>query len=102
MYLIITVVIYTIILFLVYLGLGAELCTNYRIYKRTLFIWQTFTWDDIKKLAKDAHANATSLRSLYEGGYDVIFYPITGAVTGIVGAICASLKRVKTQLVSVE
>lgn len=102
MCLLITVVISAIILFLGYLGLGAELRTNWRIYKRALVVWQTFTWDDIKKLAKDAHASATSLRSLYEGGYNVIFYPITGAVAGTRGAICASLKRVKNQFVFVE
>lgn len=102
MCLLITAVIAAIILFLGYLGLGAELRTNYHIYKRALIVWQTFSWDDIKKLAKDAHASATSLRSLYEGGYNVIFYPIAGVIEGIVGAICVSLERVKTQSVIVE
>lgn len=45
--------------------------------------WQTLTKSDFKELAKGARKSPVSLRSLYQGGYDIIFYPIVGVVIGL-------------------
>ena len=49
--------------------------------------WKTYSKSDFIVLAKKASKSPQSLRSMYQNGFDIIFYPISGIICGLVAVI---------------
>ena len=82
MYLII-VVLFGLLAYVSFAAYAKEFHAVRQYYLIGFTFWQTLTKSDFKELAKGAHKSPVSLRSIYQGGYDIIFYHIVGVVIGL-------------------
>lgn len=86
-------VLFGLLCYVSFVAYAKDAKVNLSYYKQAFTAWKSFSKDDFKVLAKDAHRSPVSLRSMYTGGYAIIFYPITGLVQGLVGVIVKAHKR---------
>lgn len=91
MYLIIAVL-FGLLAYVSFVAYAKEFRAVRQYYIIGFTFWKTLTKSDFKELAKGARKSPVSLRSLYQGGYDIIFYPIVGVVIGLGSVIRNSHK----------
>ena len=80
-------VLFGLLCYVSFVAYAKDAKVNLTLYKQAFKAWKSFSKEDFKVLAKDAHKSPRSLRSMYTEGYEIIFYPITGLVAVVTGAI---------------
>lgn len=86
-------VLFGLLCYVSFVAYAQDAKVNLTLYKQAFKAWKSFSKEDFKVLAKDAHKSPRSLRSMYTGGYDIIFFPIVGLFTFGLGVITKAHKR---------